>query len=377
MKHKLLLILTITLIISQLANAQKRYYEKGYVITLNGDTLKGYLRHVKHSTLLTGVDFKKDIEDSDVYKHFVPTDLQSFYFIKDNLKFEPVIYTSPNKKIVEKKFGELLVSGKLNLYRLDMLDKDNKKIFEEENDHIYIVRKDSIYTVLRMTESIVNDIYKVDKDYKKQLLKILTENETPAENGEDFEKLLFRDSQIKKVFSGNHENVDNPNKSDSNTIVYSQKYKTILKNIFTIGNENFVSDGKNSGSGFVISYLLHLFRPKELGRFSFITGLEYAQYSGGIVNSQTNSYLRIPILATYSLGQGKFEPFINLGVTTITSINDINFGFLTNLGIGTYYKDRYFISILYENSPLLSSSITKLDFFSNYGLIAKFGIKLF
>ena len=377
MKLKLLLFLSLSCLIFKTANAQKRYYEKGYVVTLNGDTIKGYLRHVQHSTLLTGVDFKKDIEDSEVYKHFVPTDLQSFYFIKDNLKFEPVVYTSPNKRIVEKKFGELLVYGKLKLYRLDMLDKDNKKIFEEENDHIYIVKKDSTYTVLRMTESIVNDIYSVNKDYKKQLLKILTENETPAENGEDFEKLLFRDSQIKKIFSGNYENVNNPNKIDSNTIVYSQKYKTIIKNILTIGNENFVSDGKNSGSGFVISYLLHLFRPKELGRFSFITGLEYAQYTGGTVNGQTNSYLRIPVLATYSLSQGKFEPFINLGVTTITPINDISLGFLTNIGIGTYYNNRYFISIIYENSPLLSSSSTKLDLFSNHGIIAKFGIKLF
>ncbi len=373
MKLKLLLILAIILIISHNAKAQKRYYEKGYVVTLNGDTLKGYLRHVQHSTLLNGVDFKKDIEDSEVFKHFVPNEVQSFYFIKNNIKFEPVIYTSPNKKIVEKKFGELLVSGSLSLYRLDMLDKNNSKIFEEENDHIYIVKKDSTYTVLRMTESIVNDIYKVDKDYKKQIIKILVLNNTPAEKGEDFRKLLFRDSHMKKVFSGNYENVNNPNKSDSNTTVYSQKYKTVIKNILTIGNENFITEGKNVGSGINISYMLHLFRPQELGRFSFITGLEYSHINWDDKDIQNKSYLRIPLLATYSLAQGKFEPYINFGVTTITSINDINFGFYTNLGIGTYYKDKYFLSILYENTPLLNMS----KIFSDYGVTVKIGVKLF
>ena len=383
MKYKLLLIIVTILIFSNISIAQKKYYEKGYVVTLNGDTMNGYLRHLKHNTLLSGIDFKKNMDDSLIYKHFDSTDIQSFYFIKDNLWFKQVVYTSPDKKIVERKFGQLLVSGSLNLFRLDMLDSNNSKIFEEENDHIYIVQRDSEYTVLRMTESIVNDVYKVDKDYKKQIKKLLVLAGKPTDPGENFEKLLFRDSQLKKVFSGTYEEDSTMHKIDTSAIILNSHNRTSIKNVFTIGDVTFLSKGVNTGNGYVFSYLFHLLRPHDLGRFSFVTGIEYAKYNGMVVNNIKKDYVRLPFLAKYSIMKGtSFEPFINLGTAiniSTLSRDELNI-FTTNFGIGTYYKDRLFFSLMYEYSPLLNMEIEN-SIFNNlskyYGIYTRIGVKLF
>ena len=375
MKLKLLLILTTTLVCFQFSYAQKKYFQKGYIVTNNSDTLNGYIRHLEHSTLMDGIDFKNTLEDTISAKHFLPSDIKCFFLIKDNLMFEPVIYTSPDERIVITKFGNLLVSSNLNLYRLNMIDTNNTKIFEEDNDHIYVVKKGKDFTVLRITEQIKNEIYTVNKDYRKQLKKLFG---ISTEGNSSIDKLLFDDKSMIQIFTSDIDN--NSNKLSTKTIIHTNKNKTIFKNIITFGDVSFINNGKNYGNGYIISYLLNLFRPQELGRLSLITGIEYAKYNGEVVSGINTPFIRFPVFASYSLAKGSFEPFINFGVTPFLYSPYNLLYFNTNLGIGTYYKDRFYISVLYEYTPLLNQSgdnISISNILNSYSIYTKIGIKLF
>ena len=374
MKLKLLLTFSILIAFSQMSTAQFRHYQQGYVVTLKGDTLNGFIRHLQHSTIINGIDFKKNQEDSEVYKHYTTADLQSYCFLKNNLKFVSVDYISPNKKSVEKKFGEELVKGKLSLYRLEMLDKGNKKIFDEENDHIYVVKNDTGFIVLREIESIVNEVYEINKDYIPKLKSIINDTELLTMLEDNFNKIMFRDKLIKEIILA-----CNAGKDSSSPKLAKSNYwrKSTVNNFITLGSVNvFSPDAENHNNILMLGYIVDLLNKRANDNYSLMTGVEL----GTSISKKDNLFLRVPLLATYTFRKKNFDPFINVGTSVSVFQSLVQSSFLFNIGGGTHIKDKIFLSAIYEVDPMNNADRTGnyiKNVLRNYLINIRLGVKLF
>ena len=330
MRYRLLLIIVIILFFLKHSFAQNRFYEKGYVITLKGDTINGYIKKIRNSLLSLGIDFKTNLKDTNAANHYKPEELQSFYFPSDNMKFDQVIYTDNDKhNTVKKLFGLLLVSGKISLYRLNLMDSYNTTIFETNNDHVYLIKNDTGFVVLRMKEWIEEAKYYLDKEYIQVLNKLLKNCDVVRSK---IDGVGFEDTEMKDLI-----NSYNNCSSTIKNVVYNHSSSLKIKKGITASYYSLVSyQPVNNSTAFSVGYFWDILDPQIYEYISVMTGINY--FKPGNTDYYGKNYLSVPILATINLSDKKTAPFINIGTTAYF----YNFyqldGFNLNLGLGTYIR---------------------------------------
>ena len=365
MKLKYLIAFLFTLIFFTTSIAHNRFYEKGYIVTLKGDTVNGYIKKLRNSLLAAGIDFKGNLQDT-VAIHYKPDDLKSFYFPSDNMKFEQVVYKDNNKfKTVRKMFGLLMVSGKVSLYRLNILDSNNSTNFEENNNHIYILKKDTGFTVLRMKEWMDDDKYNIEKEYIVQLDKLIQTCDKVIRVSDELE---FNDKEIQNIIM--EYNNCSANKTSH---VYNHKSSWIIKqgvtaSYYYLKNETPITNP----TAFSAGYFWDIMNPRFDEYVSLTTGINY--FKPANTNYYGNNVISVPILVTINLSDKKVAPFINVGTTMYiyTSTPFINYN--VNIGIGTYIYNKILLSVNYENENL--TDLFKGDLMKNYWLNIKVGYRL-
>ena len=365
MKLKYPIAFLISFIFFTTSTAQNRFYEKGYIVTLKGDTLNGYIKKLRNSLLNNGIDFKGSLQDT-IELHYKPDDLKSFYFPSDNLRFEQVVYRDNDKyNTVKKLNGLLLVSGKISLYKLNLMDRYNTTIFEHNNDHIYILKKDTGFTVLRMKEWMDDGKYFLEKDYIVQLEKLVQSCEKVIGVTDDLE---FDDKEIQNVIME-----FNNCGSNNNSIVYNHKSSLIKKHGLTASYYylNYETPIQNPNA-FSVGYFWDLLDPRFNEFVSLITGINYVKASNTYYFG--NNIFSVPILATINLSDKKVAPFINLGTTMYLYASNPSIDFNINVGIGTYIYDKILLSVNYEHQNL--SDLFNGDLLKNYWLNLKVGYRL-
>ena len=361
MKYKYLPILLLPFLICTTSKAQNRLYEKGYIVTLKGDTINGYIKKLRISLLNKGVDFRKSMEEIDTAIHYTPVDLLSYCFVANNMRLEQVVYTDIDKnKTVKKLFGLLLVSGKLNLYRLDILDAYNATIMESDNNHIYIIKQNTDYWVLRMNERISEMQY-----YLATLNKILSNNE---KIGNKLDNLGFTDKEMIDVIA-----TANGSSPHTPTIVYNHTNKIVLKHGLTASYFKIHSDPEViNNEAFSVGYFWDILDPGVHEYISLMTGINYFRPSN--ISHYGANYLTVPVLATVNLSKKKIAPFINFGGTAYLYDFYQLVEFNVTLGIGTYINNKVFIAINTEHQNL--SDFVQGNYFKTYWLNFKLGLKL-
>lgn len=199
----ILLCLTIT------ANAQSNYI-KGYIITNNNDTIRGF------------IDFRTDKINSSVCKFklseeadeqmFHPDDILGYMLINEVKYYVSRTITLNNNK--EKVFLEYLVQGIKDLY---YYPKDlGYYFFEDENGKMISVTKEA--------DKIVDNKYKTDNKYKGLLSYIFRDCNSVTKN---IERSTFERSTMIELTKKYHQQMCAPGQE---CIVFENDYKkTFLK----------------------------------------------------------------------------------------------------------------------------------------------------
>ena len=364
MKHKFLFTTALFLFIFQSTFAQFNFYKKAYLVTVSGDTINGYINKKRNSQLINTILFRNTLNDSSTTINYTPSQIKSFYFPEDNIKFESVLYTSDNHyNIREYKFASVIFHGNISLYRIDMLDKGNTQIFEHENNHIYVIKQDTSYTVLRVKEETIEEKYYLNKDYIIQLQKI--SSKWPSVKG-DVSRVGFNDQEITSFLLNN---TDTSKLLEKKTTLFNNGTKREVKHGLNFAFTNSGNQTLMNKQAFSVGYFWDVHQSYYNKRISIMFGIEYfktdtSSYKEGYLYSS----FRLPILARLKLSKGKIQPFINAGLTPYFVDFLKIYTFSDNFGIGAYFNDRLLLNILSEYCPAYYNSKIFYNFKLGYVL---------
>ncbi len=108
----------------------QQIFDPGYIITLNRDTVKGFIKDDLESELISAVKFKND--EGSVLKEYGPADLLGFAISKDIYKSMKFVNTAEDS-VTETAFVKQLVKGEYNLYA-----------YRKPDRFFYLLQKDTI-----------------------------------------------------------------------------------------------------------------------------------------------------------------------------------------------------------------------------------------
>lgn len=100
-----------------LLSVTQAQYNKGYIVTLDKDTIKGFLRNIPEMDYARSVQFKPKRKGTDPII-FTADEIEGFY-LYPNLNFRAFISPLP-KDSMSHVFIERLYQGRLNIYLLDL-----------------------------------------------------------------------------------------------------------------------------------------------------------------------------------------------------------------------------------------------------------------
>ena len=108
----------------------QQIFDPGYIISLNRDTVKGFIKVELESDLISVVKFKND--EGSVLKEYHPADLLGFGMGKEIYKSMRFMNTAEDS-VVETAFVKQLVKGEYNLYA-----------YRKPDRFFYLIQKDTI-----------------------------------------------------------------------------------------------------------------------------------------------------------------------------------------------------------------------------------------
>ncbi|MDD4993572.1 MAG: hypothetical protein PHR83_15200 [Paludibacter sp.] len=341
MKVKLI---AIVLILCAYISAQTGF-RPGYLITQNGDTVRGQIFYKKIEDMCKVCTIR--IKDSTI--DYTPSEISGFRFI--NGKY------FVSKKLEDKTvFLEFLVKGKVNVYFSTDLYSDH-----------YYIEKDS----LGLTELPYKEEYKT-KDNNEVLIKskkhfgLLTYYMQDA-IGLEPEILSIKTPDEKNLIAlakKYHKTVCN----GDNCIVYENTPPGLKVNLeFSAGLENFPGYGNGLNPTCASTNIFAHFWLPAFSEDCFLrTGIRYAWVKLPEDNSLSTSasVFRIPIQLEYVAPTRLIQPKMAIGATLYpTTFGPFNFPVTSAMaGIDIKLSKKYFLSIEYD-----------IDFDSEYFVIKSVG----
>ncbi len=344
-------------------------YKKGYVITLNNDTLFGLIDFRTDIMNSQFCKFKPDTTESEVI--YRPGEIESYRILNEGKYY--VSRTVEIENVKRTVFLEFLVQGLLNLY-----------YFPEEYGYYFFENKEGkIIGITKKPDEITED-RKIKKDnrYKGVLTYVLREDISLALKSADV--AFGRKSMIEYTKDYHEDMCESGEKCIIFENDYKKKFTKINVNAFSgieLNEVNFLnveipkmlSISPNIGVGLNISsprvvkslsLMIDASLSKIAGACDYLVNLSYFQYKFSGIKSNFTGGLE------YIYHKGKISPAINVGFSyckffnlngtwetyfqtyeNVILIQNSSLGFKTGLGIDYQIKENQFIVLrfLYSN----------------------------
>lgn len=365
---KLFYLLVPALLVSLLLPAQNKYFVKGKIVTNAGDTISGFIERLRDDMLSDSIHFKNKM-DSQKPQNFTPDSLSAFIFPDENRVYEPVAYEETKNGIIihEKKFANLLLKGYCSLYILYLRDKDVHILFEPENDHIFLAKKSDTVTVLKESESMVNNVYHFDKKYIYPLTKLF--DDCPAIDSASIAQTGFYRKAMVSIFT----KYNLCRKPDVMPITFKTKEKTKITGTVYAGYAFFDSKVIQSTSGITLGLFFNILHSRINERIALSLGINFKNLKYSIFNSSNNfretaslNLIGLPIKGAYYFGKGKITPFLDFGF--IPSLAKLNYTDSSGQGVIKGYTFFASVGPGVNIGPLYLSALVE---FSGSTIISK------
>ncbi|MCC6724695.1 MAG: hypothetical protein IT258_09305 [Saprospiraceae bacterium] len=354
--------LSILFLISCLAaHAQQTYFEPGFVVMNNSDTLQGYVERLRDDKLAFKTHFKKAISDQDS-TGYLPFEIKGFGFKASGIYFESVEYRkkTANADKVAQRFAKLMVAGYASLYKLELSESD----FEERDlllmdfQYVYILKKaEETFTL----DQYINHNKEQHKDFIVPryigVLKLAFQN-CPS-SAPQLADLDFEDQDLIKA-TVNYNKCRFPDRPVTQT-TFKDKTK------WGFGVEGGLiarikDEDRPKATGYSVTALARRFNLGENERAWTNLGLGFfALYYEKDGESARYTGLRIPIIINYFLTKKKQGPFFSAGVTASNKF------FYLNAGLGLEYQNVN-LGLMLETNPIRLASPKHLMFRAAYFL---------
>ncbi len=160
------LLLTSLILIAQLAYSQSDFKE-GFIITHQGDTIKGLIDYRESNYNYKKCSFKSPANGETIY---LPDEIKGYRFLNDKYFISKQIKIDENN--YERAFLEVLVQGKITLY------KYSNKFYAEKDDSVFYELSNTI------KEQIINGkkYLKADNRYKGVLTVLFSDCSSSSSN---------------------------------------------------------------------------------------------------------------------------------------------------------------------------------------------------
>ena len=288
--------------------SQSKVYEKGYMITLENDTIQGFIKEDKRDVLAYQFLFKKTIDGRA--KTISPSEAIGFYFEPSFYFNRILIKTGRGKE--EYQFIRKLMDGYTNLYQIVNGIELEYVLIKENGEQLHIAQNDVVD----------GGSYKVDTKYFGALKHFLKDCEEIMK----IKSIRYNEKSIANLVA-QYNNCKAPN-SISKSL--GQGRKLTVKPGLTVGFRRYnmkISDlqppnqkyeGKGADLRFGVLFSLGYFR-----KLSLQTGIIYNQYAtegqytyslGFGQLSHKFSNLDVPILLRYNFSTKKVTPYFIGGI---------------------------------------------------------------
>lgn len=344
--------------------AQTSLFEKGFVVTLKSDTLRGFIERKDEIALSNSIRFKNDV-NSDSSQKYYPSDLLSFEFEKDKLHFEPVKYSYKLDSMSYEffRFGKTLLKGYVTLYKMQLPSDEKRIIFNLTNTYIYILQKDSIQYKLEQQEKMIGSLLQVQKTYQGRLTYLFQDCQKISGQ---ISNLPFKDNPMIKICE-DYSRCIQPQKE---VVLYSYVVKPIINYGFEasyvkIFNNSAISDQ----FGLAFGFFWNRTEPDISQSVAYGLGVDYMilKYNQGPIEVN-EQYLRAPLLIQFPFRNGQvFNPYVNGGLNLQLPLEGFSLTTAFNFGIGAYVK-RFKFDLLMESSNFSAHSEKLLNFKVGYCL---------
>lgn len=390
--YTLLSFLTLTTVFP--VNAQKNYAE-GYVLTVQGDTVKGFIDDKNWSKNPKAIRFKRDINSAQLVE-YRPVQLQSFYIKPSNdyyisyigkvdhspIAIGKLIEVSADSDFLEKDhtmidsvFVNVLSTGAVSLYFYKDRDLKDHFFFQKGKGPISELIFQKYVRRLDNGQEYTREV----RQYRGQLKEIMNDCDKP-------DGTIAKATYTKQSLSGivNDYNTCS-SQSQSTYKKTTEKVRTTVgllvgmsKTSFlhTIGDKTiYYPDAYSPVAGLFFDFIL----PRNRSAWSVYSDVFWKAYNIKAPVTSSNifertlkvSQLKASILPRYTFPTRKIRPFINAGVSTSLFINaegnilsnnyddekdfdTIAFGLQG--GVGITYK-KFAFEIRYENSKSVFSGL--------------------
>lgn len=138
-------------------------FKPGYIIQLNNDTLKGYIKKQNEESLSKCIFFRSEQETGEIIEYH-PAQIKSFGFYGNNRVYFSVeyIYRKDSIQLHDMRFGRLLYSGSTKLYKIKFPAVEQNYSYASPVFHSYVIEKDHAYYTLSQREEVTKH---VEKDF--------------------------------------------------------------------------------------------------------------------------------------------------------------------------------------------------------------------
>jgi hypothetical protein len=374
-----------------LLSFQKIYsqsFEAGYVVTLQNDTLRGFIRTNEYGATSRTIGFKKLLTDTD-HTRFLPIQIKSFYLKEVGeiyvskivdidmkpVRFQDLEHNSAAKFVKDTVFLKLLVSGKSSLYFNS--DRTNKNHYFLQMDGVDVYRE-QLAQYLNGCDQKYSNLGFAESEFKKVVVKY---NECVGSKSTFIQKdtksklllyIMLGGSATTGTYSGNDNHPELVNASSikfssgfSPSLGFGMEFKpTKSTQHFSEGIELFWKEYSFTGT-------TTNFNAQKTASYSFsTTGLNlFGKYSFG---GKIEPYIRVGLSATL-VSESKNQMYYTSDIAysswngKISNFGSLGYGYLIGAGVSV---SRIFIELRLNEAVAFSShskfSTTSLNFIVGY-----------
>ena len=289
----------------------QQIFDSGYIIRLNRDTVKGFIKADLESDLISVVKFKND-EGSEL-KEFGPADVLGFGIGKDIYKSMRFLNTAEDS-VIETAFVKQLVKGEYNLYAYRKTDR-----------FFYLVQKDTILYFLydevsRSTGEIIQ---------KGNFYNYLNLIAVPCEKLTNLVGRVGYNDKDMASFISKVDNCETPGIATN----YFQKPKTLVQPMIFAGGLPAAEMNQ-----FTASFILHITLPRIDKKTSVNIGINYSSLTKKTEERSDYYFLydllthyqifSVPVTFQYNFTTSRVQPYFYAGISpayTSRSTNTRNY----------------------------------------------------
>lgn len=130
-------------------------YEKGNIVLMNNDTVKGYIKNQSDETMSFGIQFKTTL-NNDSASEYRPNKIKSFGFDDSKERYYSIeyVYRTDTSQIKSIRLGRLIYSGSFKLYKLDIPFDEQRYVYESRRTYSYVIQKEENFFTLSQREVV-------------------------------------------------------------------------------------------------------------------------------------------------------------------------------------------------------------------------------